>query len=141
MNSALLRNYTVPALQQCGCVGRIIFMKDGYPPHIANPVKQLLKWHFGSARIIYRHFPAVWPSRSSDINPCDFWLWGYLKGVVFSAPMAHLAELKTLIAQYILNVTPETMRSVVEHAFSRFQLLAENGRQHIECVLHQSREI
>ncbi|GBN56822.1 hypothetical protein AVEN_33068-1 [Araneus ventricosus] len=114
---------------------------DGAPPHIANPVKQLLKRPFGNARIISRHFPTAWPSRSPDLNPLDFWMWGYLKAVVFSNPIAHLAELKARIAQHILNVIPETLRSVVEHAVSRFQLIAENGGQHIEHVLHQSREI
>ncbi|GBL86791.1 hypothetical protein AVEN_96029-1 [Araneus ventricosus] len=82
-----------------------------------------------------------WPSRSSDLNPCDFWLWGYLKDVVLSTPIAHSAELKARIAQHILNVTPETLLSVVEHAVSRLQLVAENGGQHIEHILHQSREI
>ncbi|GBL59710.1 hypothetical protein AVEN_155745-1, partial [Araneus ventricosus] len=114
---------------------------DGAPPHIANPVKQLLKQHFGNARIISRHFPTAWPSRSPDLNPRDFWLWDCLKDIVFSTPIAHLAELKARIAQHILKVTPETLRSVVEHAVSRFQLVAENGEQHIEHVLHQSREI
>ncbi|GBM96280.1 hypothetical protein AVEN_109583-1 [Araneus ventricosus] len=66
---------------------------------------------------------------------------GYLKDVVFSTPIAHLAELKARIVQHILNMTPETLRSVVEHAVSRFQLVAENGGQHIEHVLHQSCEI
>ena len=61
---------------------------------------------------------------------------GYLKESVFSTPIAHLAELKEYIAQHILNVTPETLRSAVERAVSRFQLLAEIGRQHIEHVLH-----
>ncbi|GBL94545.1 hypothetical protein AVEN_235631-1 [Araneus ventricosus] len=114
----LLRNHVIPALQQRGCVDRIIFMQDGAPPQIANPVKQ----HFGNARIISRHFPTAWPSRSPDLNPCDFWLWGYLKDVVFSTQIAHLAEVKARIAQHILNVTPETLRSVVEHAVSGFQL-------------------
>ncbi|GBM00544.1 hypothetical protein AVEN_77354-1 [Araneus ventricosus] len=108
---------------------------------MANPVKQLLKRHLGNARIISRHFPTAWPSRSPDLNTCDFWLWGYLKDVVFSTPIAHLAELKARVAQHILNVTSETQRSVVEHAVSRFQLVAENGGKHIEHVLHQSREI
>ena len=49
-------NHVVPALQQRGCVDRIIFMLDGAPPHITNPVKQLLKRPFGNTRIISRHF-------------------------------------------------------------------------------------
>ena len=35
---------------------RIIFMQDGTPPHIAKPVMQVLKRHFGNERIINCHF-------------------------------------------------------------------------------------
>ena len=64
-----------------------------------------------------------------------------MKDVVFSIPIAYLAELMARIAQHILNITSETLRSLVEHAISRFQLIAENGRHRIEHVLHQSCEI
>ena len=67
-------------------------------------------------------------------------MWGYLKDVVFNTPISHIAELKASTAQHILTVIPETMRSVVEHARSRFQLLGENGGYYIEHVLYQSRE-
>ena len=76
------------------------------------------------------------PPRSPDFNPCEFWLWGYLKDVVFSTLIVHLAKLKPRIAKHILNVIPETLRAVVEHAVSRFQLLLENGGQRTEHVLH-----
>ena len=52
-----------------------------------------------------------------------------------------LVEMKAHFAQRILNVTPDTLRSVVEHAVSRCQLLAENSGHHMEHVLHKSREI
>ncbi|KAJ4442652.1 hypothetical protein ANN_04241 [Periplaneta americana] len=29
--------------------------------------------------VISRHCPTMWPPRSPDFNPADFWLWGYLK--------------------------------------------------------------
>ena len=72
----------------------------------------------------------------ADLNLCDFWLWGYLKDV-FSTTIVHLAELKA----HFLSVTPKTLRPVEKHAVSRFQILADNGGQHIEHVLHQSREV
>ena len=111
----------------------------GAPPQIANLVEQLLKRHFGNARIISRHFPTTWLSRSSDLNPGDSWLWGYLK-VVFSTPTAHLAELQAIIEHQILNETQEALQSIVERAVSQFHLLLENGGQHIEHVFHQSYE-
>ena len=61
-------------------------------------------------RIISLHFLTAWPYRSPDLNPCDFWLWGYLKDIVFSTLIAHLAELKACIAQHIQSVTPQTLR-------------------------------
>ena len=55
--------------------------------------------------------------------------------------MAYLAELKARIVQHILNMPPEALWSIVEHAVPRFQLFAENDGQHIEHVFHQSPEI
>ncbi|GFW47237.1 uncharacterized protein TNCV_56901 [Trichonephila clavipes] len=101
-------------------------MQDGAPPRIANPVKQLLKGHFGNARVLSRISQQSDP-RSPDLNRCDFWLWGYLKDIVFSAPIAHLAELKSRIAQHILNVIPKTLQSIVEYVVPRFKRVAHNS--------------
>ncbi|GFW17068.1 uncharacterized protein TNCV_2761921 [Trichonephila clavipes] len=68
----LLCNPTILDLQQRGCVDVIIFMQDGVPPHIANPVNQLLRGHFQSARFIIHHLTTAWPPRSSDLIPFDF---------------------------------------------------------------------
>ncbi|GBN26036.1 hypothetical protein AVEN_86876-1 [Araneus ventricosus] len=114
-------------------------MQDGAPPHIATPVKQLLNLHFGNDRIISRYFPKAWPPRSPDQNPFNIWLWGYLRDVVYRGPIANLAELKSRITQHIHNITTETLRSVVEHAVLRFQLIGENGGQHIEHSLSKSK--
>ncbi|GBN95482.1 hypothetical protein AVEN_183246-1 [Araneus ventricosus] len=95
-----------------------------------TPVKQLLNMHFGNDRIICRHFPTAWTPRSPDLNPCDFWLWGYLKDVVYGGPIANLDELKNRITQHIHNITTETLRSVVELAVLRFQIIVENGIEH-----------
>ena len=105
----LFGNHGIPALQQLRCVNRIIFMQDGAPLHIANTVKQQLKRHFRNARFTSRQFPTPWLFISSDLNPCDFWMWCCLKDVLFSSPIAHLAKLKARITQHILNVTPETL--------------------------------
>ncbi|PRD30774.1 UNVERIFIED_CONTAM: hypothetical protein NCL1_25383 [Trichonephila clavipes] len=39
-------NYVILDVQLRGCVERIIFVQNGAPPHIANPVNQLLKETF-----------------------------------------------------------------------------------------------
>ncbi|GFV94124.1 uncharacterized protein TNCV_2957801 [Trichonephila clavipes] len=59
--------------------------------------------------------PVSWRIGGSDFVKNET-LEGYLKDIVLSAPIPHLAELKSRIAQHILNATPETLRSVVERA-------------------------
>ncbi|GBM27933.1 hypothetical protein AVEN_146156-1 [Araneus ventricosus] len=87
---SLLRNQLIPAPQQPGRVDSAIFMQDGALPQITTPVNM----YFGNYRIINRRSSTAWPPGSPDLNPCDFWLWGYLKDVVYVGPMANLAELK-----------------------------------------------
>ena len=116
---ALLRNHVLPALQQRQCVDRTIFMQDGTPLHIATPVKQLLSAQFGDDMIISRDVPTTWPPCSSDLNPCDFWLWGYLKNVVYSGRIQKLADLKASITHHINCISTVTL-SVVEHTVLRF---------------------
>ncbi|GFV19738.1 hypothetical protein TNCV_479641 [Trichonephila clavipes] len=56
------------------CLQTTKFMQDGATPHIGLRVKELLSANFGDHRVIYRYFPDAWPSRSPDVNLCDFWL-------------------------------------------------------------------
>lgn len=62
-----------------------------------------------------------------------------LKNIVFLDAIASLAELKARIAQHLQNITTDTLRSIVEHAVYRFQLVAEIGGKHIEYFFHVSR--
>jgi hypothetical protein len=48
----MLRDYAIPLLQEHD-IENIVFMQDGAPPHIFNPVKQFLRNTFGD-RIISR---------------------------------------------------------------------------------------
>ncbi|GFY06919.1 uncharacterized protein TNCV_4090211 [Trichonephila clavipes] len=56
----LLSNHVILDLQQRVCGNGIIFLQDGTPPLIANPVKQRQKGYFGNSRVISLHFPTAW---------------------------------------------------------------------------------
>ncbi|GFW50757.1 uncharacterized protein TNCV_3443991 [Trichonephila clavipes] len=71
--ASLLRNKIIPDLQARQCLSRIIFMQDGAPPHITRYVKDVIKHHFRKERVISHQFRHLWPPRSPDLNPCDFW--------------------------------------------------------------------
>jgi len=60
----------------------IIFQQDGAPPHWSSDVRRFLdetfpNWWIG------RDGPTLWPPRSPDITPLDFFSWDMLRSKCF----------------------------------------------------------
>ena len=55
------------------------YMQDAASPQTACKVTALLWAHFGDDHVVSRGFRITLPPVSLDVNPCDFWLWGFLK--------------------------------------------------------------
>ena len=60
----------------------IIFQQDGAPPHCRLHVREFLNETFPD-RWIGRDGPISWPPHSPDITPLDFFLWGYVRYIVY----------------------------------------------------------
>jgi len=63
------------------------FQHDGAPAHYAGVVRDYLNERF-SQRWIGRNGFIRWPSNSPDLTPCDYFLWDYVKGIVFATKPA-----------------------------------------------------
>lgn len=61
-------------------------LQDGAPPHFNRKVRLFLDQTFPN-RWFGRNGPVQWPPRSPDLTPCDFFLWGYMKSLVFRTPV------------------------------------------------------
>jgi hypothetical protein len=68
------------------------FMHDGDPPQFSRTARQYLKDHF-PGKWIGRNRPVVWPLRSPDLNPIDFYIWAHVKSEVYSTPVTNVDEL------------------------------------------------
>ena len=62
------------------------------------------------------------PARSPDLNPCDFFLWGYLKSKVFTYHPQSLKELKQVIHFEIAAIPLKMIHQVIESFHERLQL-------------------
>lgn len=62
------------------------FMHDEAPPHFSNNVKDDLNNTYGS-QWIGQNGPVEWQPISSDLTPSDFFLWGWMKSIVYSTPI------------------------------------------------------
>jgi hypothetical protein len=49
--------------------------------------------HF-PGRWVGRDGPIPWPTRSPDIRPLDYFLWGYVKYIIYKTSVTSLDELK-----------------------------------------------
>jgi len=94
------------------------FQQDGAPPHFAASVRAYLNEVFNQ-RWIGRRGHIEWPARSPDMNPLDFFLWGYLKQKVFREKPANLEELKEKIVRECREINQNMRDNVIEEFNNR----------------------
>ena len=75
---------------------------------MANSVQEYLKAKF-NAKFIEK---TQGPPRSPDLNPCDYFLWGYLKSKVSRSLPKTLDDLKANITREIKNINTSVLESV-----------------------------
>jgi hypothetical protein len=89
--------------------------------------------HF-SGRWFGRDGPIPWPPRSPDITPLDFFLWVYVKGIVYKTPVSSLDELKLRIVTAIETVTPQMLENTWREIEYRLEILRVKKVAHVEVV-------
>lgn len=108
-----------------------IFQQDGAPPHYSNAVRTYLNETF-PARWIGRRGPIEWPPRSPDLTPLDFFLWGYIKTIVYQTPVRNLGELRQRIIDACESVTPQMLQNVWREVEYRLDVCRATSGAHIE---------
>ncbi|GFW85066.1 uncharacterized protein TNCV_3248061 [Trichonephila clavipes] len=84
------------------------FQQDGTTCHTARATIDLLKDTFGD-RLISRFGPVNWPPRSCDLTPLNYFLWGYLKSLVYADKPQTLDHLEDNIHRVIANIRPQML--------------------------------
>ena len=74
---------------------------------------------FFQDRIISKN---LWPPRSPDITPADFFLWGLLKGKVYKNTPRTIEQLNDAILQEIQAVNVDTLGKVLQNLEKRIQV-------------------
>jgi hypothetical protein len=59
-----------------------------------------------------RDGPNPWSLRLPDIVPLDFFLWGYVKGIIYKTPVTSLDELKLRIFAAIETLTSQMLENI-----------------------------
>jgi len=97
---------------------RCFYQHDGAPPHNSHLVNNLLIQMFGD-RYISNNGPYLWPPRSPDITPLDFFLWGYIKNKVFKTTPTSKDDCQFKVRQAIDQLSPEQIRRATKNEVER----------------------
>ncbi|GFU06443.1 uncharacterized protein TNCV_1212221 [Trichonephila clavipes] len=94
------------------------FQQDGATCHTARATIDLFKDTFGDC-LISRFEPVNWPPRSCDLTPLDYFLWGYVKSLVYADKPQTLDHSEDNIRRVIADIRPQILEKVIENWTSR----------------------
>ena len=126
----LLQEFVRPQIKEMfGDDHDIYFQQDGAPPHYHLDVRAYLDAVFPDTWI-GRRGPTEYPSRSPDLTPMDFFLWGYLKDKVYCNKPRTIDALKLEIERQCRDIPNDMFCDVCESLGARYQrCLDNNGHQ------------
>ncbi|GFW03846.1 transposable element Tc3 transposase [Trichonephila clavipes] len=118
---AMITNFFIPELNNHD-VQELWFQQDGATCHTARATIDLLKDTFGD-RLISRFGPVNWPPRSCDLTPLDYFLWGYVKSLVYADKPQTLDHLEDNIRRVNADIRPQMLENVIENWTSRLDYI------------------
>ncbi|GFT71945.1 putative DD41D transposase [Trichonephila clavipes] len=112
------------ALWAGGIIGPYFFKNDEDHNVTVNAraTIDLLKDTFGD-RLISRFGPVNWPPRSCDLTPLDYFLWGYVKSLVYADKPQTLDHLEDNIRRVIADIRPQLLEKVIKNWTSRLDYI------------------
>ena len=113
------------------------FQQDGATAHTARMSMELLREHFPE-RLISLRGDLLWPARSPDLAPCDFFLWGYLKSIVYADRPQTLLHLKDNIRRAITDIPVDMLERVEGNFMNRVAQCIDNGGSHLADVIFKT---
>ncbi|GFW02644.1 mRNA turnover protein 4 homolog [Trichonephila clavipes] len=117
----MITNFFIPELNNHD-VQELWFQQDGATCHTARATIDLLKDMFGD-RLISRFGPVNWPPRSCNLTPLDYFLWGYVKSLVYADKPQTLDHLEDSIRHVIADIRPQMLEKVIENWTSRLDYI------------------
>ncbi|GBM63300.1 hypothetical protein AVEN_186120-1 [Araneus ventricosus] len=116
------------------------FIHDGSRPHRAEKVFRFLVEFFENkvTALDYPKFTGTgmdWPPYSPDLTPCDYFLWGALKDIVYGNHPSTLDELELAISLACNSISVETLKDVMSNFILRLRNHISSNSEHFENIV------
>ncbi|GFX37940.1 DUF4817 domain-containing protein [Trichonephila clavipes] len=130
---AMITNFFIPELNNHD-VQELWFQQDGATCHKARATIDLLKGTLGD-RLISRFGPVNWPPRSCDLTPLDYFLWSYVKSLVYADKPQTLDHLEDNIRRVIADIRPQMLEKVIENWTSILDYIRASRGSHMPEII------
>jgi hypothetical protein len=104
------------------------FQQDGATCHTSNESMALINSFFMD-RVVSKN---LWPPRSPDLTPADYFLWGYLKERVYKNKPRTIQDLRANITTEINIIDTGMLTHVSENIVKRAQMCLEEEGGHFQ---------
>lgn len=117
------------------------FMQDEAPPHRTSEVLCVLGTAFGNW-VIALNRPNVfgpeiqWPPCSPNLNPCDFFLWGFLRDRAMKNNADTIEKIQASITAAIAEIDEQMLERVIVSFYRRLVHCVNSEGGHFENVLN-----
>ncbi|GFT30037.1 uncharacterized protein TNCV_715081 [Trichonephila clavipes] len=103
----------------------------------ARATIDLLKDTFGDS-LISRFGPVNWHPRSCDLTSLDYFLWGYVKSLVYAVKPQTLDHLEDNIRRVIADIRPQMLEKVIENWTSRLDYIRASRGSHMPEIIFKN---
>ena len=107
------------------------FQQDGATCHTSNESMTEIESFFDD-RIISK---ALWPPRSPDLSPPDFFLWDALKGKTYASKPRTIQEMENNIRREIAVISEDVLQATFANMKRRVQLCLDSCGEHFQHLL------
>ena len=105
------------------------FQQDGATCHTAIATIDLLKSKFCD-KLISRNGPV-----NCDLTPLDYFLWGYVKSLVYADKPATIDALEANIVRVLRDIRPAVLEKVAKNWTSRMRFVKNSHDGHMPEII------
>ena len=126
----MLKTFLRPKLNMLHKMNNAWFQQDGATAHTFQCAMGLLREMFPGHLISLRG-DISWSIHSPYLNPCNFFLWGYLKSKVYIDRPCSIEQLKHSICQEITAILHEMTHQVIDYFHEHLWQCVDNNGSHL----------
>ena len=115
-------------------------MQNGATPQAANTTLEPLEQKFGD-RVISQRIGNPCKAHSPNLNPFDFFPWGYIEDNVHGSNPTTLQDLKTSITRFIRAIFADMYKKVIGNFAVRLNECVNRCSAHINYILWMSKKL